>query len=159
WLAWNAGSVVQVARRNDEEGDYAALPILADALEDAGCDDADILTHCRAGQPHPDSCWVIDLLLGRTAPDIEGEHPAGKRVRAILSSVHGTLEALKAVFADMEHQQVGEFYCLGDTMGYGPNPVECLQLIQKHCAVVLLGNHDQATLFYPDGFGEVAYQA
>src|SRR5205814_8204481 len=52
WLAWNEGCVVRMARRIDEEQDYATLPVLADALEDAGCDDADILTHCRAGQVH-----------------------------------------------------------------------------------------------------------
>jgi diadenosine tetraphosphatase ApaH/serine/threonine PP2A family protein phosphatase len=50
-------------------------------------------------------------------------------------------------------------YCLGDTLGYGPNPCECLHLVARTCAVTLLGNHDQATLFDPDGFGVYAHQA
>jgi len=42
------------------------LAVLADALEDAGCDNADILTHCRGPSPHVRGCWVVDLLTGRT---------------------------------------------------------------------------------------------
>ena len=42
------------------------LPILADALQDAGCEDADILGHCRSGGPHVRGCWVVDLVLGKS---------------------------------------------------------------------------------------------
>jgi hypothetical protein len=45
--------------------DFTAMPILADALQDAGCDDADILTHCRGDGPHVRGCWVVDLVLDR----------------------------------------------------------------------------------------------
>jgi hypothetical protein len=46
--------------------DFSAMPILADALQDAGCDNTDILSHCRVeGWEHVRGCWVIDLLLGR----------------------------------------------------------------------------------------------
>lgn len=41
------------------------MPILVDALEEAGCDNADILTHCRSGGPHIRGCWVLDLILGK----------------------------------------------------------------------------------------------
>ena len=45
--------------------DFAAMPILADALQDAGCDHEDILSHCRGPGPHVRGCWVIDLATGR----------------------------------------------------------------------------------------------
>ena len=45
---------------------FDRLPLLADALEDAGCTDADILAHCRNGGEHVRGCWVVDLLLGKS---------------------------------------------------------------------------------------------
>jgi hypothetical protein len=63
WLAWG-GLVPTLARAIREERRFQDLPVLADALEDAGCTDADILGHCRAGGPHLRGCWVLDLLLG-----------------------------------------------------------------------------------------------
>src|SRR5262249_31113022 len=72
-----------------------------------------------------------------------------------ISDVHGNLEAFQAVLADIASHSVDEIYCLGDTTGYGPNPLECLDLtIGLH--VVLLGNHDHAVLFGSDGFGSCA---
>jgi hypothetical protein len=65
WLMWNAGTVPAIAERIYKEGDWAALPVLADALEDAGCTSADILKHCRGPGPHVRGCWVVDLLLGK----------------------------------------------------------------------------------------------
>ena len=46
-------------------GDYGGLPVLADALEEAGCTDADLLAHCRSGGGHLRGCWAVDLLLGK----------------------------------------------------------------------------------------------
>jgi hypothetical protein len=46
--------------------DFSPMPILADALEDAGCDSADILNHCRAETPHVRGCWVVDQVLGKS---------------------------------------------------------------------------------------------
>ena len=66
WLAWNAGTVVSLARGIREGGDFARLPVLADALEEAGCTNTAILNHCRASEPHETSCWVVDLLLGKS---------------------------------------------------------------------------------------------
>src|SRR5207249_5635173 len=64
-LAWNDACTVKVARAIYEERAFDRLPILADALEDAGCDNADILAHCRGPGPHVRGCWVVDLLLGK----------------------------------------------------------------------------------------------
>src|SRR5262249_12323801 len=81
-----------------------------------------------------------------------GVRPAeGALMRAIFSDAHGNLEALQAVLADVSRQQVTAVYNLGDTTGYGPNPVECLDLAMT-MPVVLLGNNDQGILFHPDGF-------
>ncbi|REJ80077.1 MAG: metallophosphoesterase [Planctomycetota bacterium] len=80
-------------------------------------------------------------------------------VRAIISDIHGNLEALEAVFADIEQQDVSEVYCLGDVIGYGPNPRECIDLVMDRCALTILGNHDQAALFDPEGFNAGAERA
>ena len=60
---------------------------------------------------------------------------------------------------DIRAQGVKEIYCLGDIVGYGANPCECLDRIIDACQVTILGNHDQAALFDPDGFNPVALQA
>ncbi|QDU20371.1 hypothetical protein ETAA1_23230 [Urbifossiella limnaea] len=49
-----------------ESRDFAPMPVLADALEDAGCADNDILAHCRGDGPHVRGCWVVDLVLGKS---------------------------------------------------------------------------------------------
>ena len=68
WLAWQGGLVAAMARQADEAGDFGGLPVLADALEEAGCTDADLLAHCRSGGRHLRGCWAVDLLLGRGRP-------------------------------------------------------------------------------------------
>jgi mannitol/fructose-specific phosphotransferase system IIA component len=65
WLAWNAGTVVRLAEGIYEEQAFDRLPILADALVEAGCDDEDVLGHCRSAGPHARGCHVLDLLLGK----------------------------------------------------------------------------------------------
>ncbi len=65
WLAWNGGLVRKLAQSVYDERAFGRLPVLADALEDAGCADADILSHCRSGGPHVWGCWVVDALLGK----------------------------------------------------------------------------------------------
>jgi hypothetical protein len=66
WLDWNERAVVRLAEAIYEERAFDHLTILADALEDAGCTDADILGHCRGPGPHVRGCWVVDLLLGKS---------------------------------------------------------------------------------------------
>lgn len=81
--------------------------------------------------------------------------------RAILSDIHSNLEALTAVLRDLDQEKIDELYCLGDLVGYGPNPVECIDLITKdpRRKICLLGNHDQAAIFDPTGFNPAAERA
>lgn len=79
--------------------------------------------------------------------------------RALISDIHGNLEALEIVLADIESQGITEIICLGDIIGYGPNPRECIDRVMEHCGVALLGNHDQGALFDPDGFNVGAERA
>jgi len=78
--------------------------------------------------------------------------------RAVLSDIHGNLEALEAVLADIAQQGVDHVICLGDIVGYGPNPCECVDRIMD-CHVCVLGNHDQGALFDPEGFSSGAERA
>jgi predicted phosphodiesterase len=79
--------------------------------------------------------------------------------RALISDIHGNLEALEVVLADIKSQGITEIFCLGDVIGYGPNPRECIDRVMEHCKVTLLGNHDQGAMFDPDGFNTGAERA
>jgi hypothetical protein len=63
--AWLTPGVVELARAIYDDRAFERMPILADALEEAGCTNADILTHCRLPGPHVRGCWVVDLVLGK----------------------------------------------------------------------------------------------
>ena len=65
---------------------------------------------------------------------------------AIISDIHGNLEALEAVLAEIKTREFDELVCLGDVVGYGPNPNECIQLISEQATITLAGNHDYAPL-------------
>ena len=78
--------------------------------------------------------------------------------RALISDIHGNLEALEVVLADIKAQEISEVYCLGDIIGYGPNPRECIDLVMES-KLCLLGNHDQGAMFDPDGFNQSAEKA
>ena len=78
--------------------------------------------------------------------------------RAIISDIHGNLEALTAVLEDIRNQDIETIYCLGDVIGYGPNPRECIDLCQDF-GLCLLGNHDNGALFDPEGFSSGAERA
>lgn len=63
--SWLSSTVLILAQQMYESRDFSAMPILADALQDTGCDSADILSHCRGPGPHVRGCWVVDLVLGK----------------------------------------------------------------------------------------------
>jgi hypothetical protein len=64
--AWRTDTVLSLAGQMYESRDFGAMPILADALQDAGCDNEDVLNHCRdANATHVRGCWVVDLVLGK----------------------------------------------------------------------------------------------
>jgi hypothetical protein len=65
WLAWNDGTVVKLAQGIYEQRAFDRLPVLADALEEAGCTNTDILGHCRGRGEHVRGCWVVGLILGK----------------------------------------------------------------------------------------------
>ncbi len=77
---------------------------------------------------------------------------------AIVSDIHSNLEALEAVLEDIDRYDTEAIYCLGDTVGYGPNPRECVSLAMDW-RLVLLGNHDHAVLYEPKDFNPIAEEA
>ena len=62
---WRTDTALSLARQMYDSRDFSAMPILADALQDAGCDDDGVLAHCREPREHARGCWVVDLLLGK----------------------------------------------------------------------------------------------
>lgn len=67
-------------------------------------------------------------------------------VLAVISDVHANLEAFEAVMRDIEQRKADRIICLGDTIGYGPDPEPCLDLVEKTCEVKLMGNHEYAVI-------------
>lgn len=65
---------------------------------------------------------------------------------AIISDIHGNIQALDAVLEAIQGLDVDQLYCLGDIVGYGAKPGECIQRVREKCHVVLLGNHDAAAV-------------
>lgn len=63
--SWRTSTVIALARQMYASRNFSAMPILADALGDAGCENEDILNHCRQTGTHVKGCWVVDLLLGK----------------------------------------------------------------------------------------------
>lgn len=80
---------------------------------------------------------------------------------AVLSDIHGNLEALQSVLAELRRHEIEKYICLGDIVGYGANPNECLELLQTLKPVAVLGNHDAGVcgLTGLDNFNPLAYQA
>jgi predicted phosphodiesterase len=78
---------------------------------------------------------------------------------AIISDIHGNLEAMTVVLEDIRRRGVKEILCLGDVVGYGPNPRECLDLVMDNCSQVIMGNHDFAVFYEPYNFNTGAETA
>jgi diadenosine tetraphosphatase ApaH/serine/threonine PP2A family protein phosphatase len=78
---------------------------------------------------------------------------------AIVSDIHGNLPALSACLEDAAAQGATTYWCLGDVVGYGARPLECLALIREKCSAVIKGNHEQAVIEGPMGFNPLASAA
>jgi diadenosine tetraphosphatase ApaH/serine/threonine PP2A family protein phosphatase len=65
---------------------------------------------------------------------------------ALISDIHANLEALEAVLKKIDTQETDRLYCLGDIVGYGCDPVACIEVVRKHCDEILIGNHDFVAL-------------
>ena len=66
--SWRTDTAVALASEMYASGDFSAMPILADARQDAGCDNPDVLDYCHGRGPHVRGCWVLDLVLGKSEP-------------------------------------------------------------------------------------------
>ena len=71
---------------------------------------------------------------------------------AVISDIHSNHEALSAVLHDIDQRGVKRICCLGDVVGYGPQPKECVDLVMARCEVTIMGNHDFATIYEPQNF-------
>jgi len=91
WLSRNDAIVVRMAQAMTRSGEFADIPILADALEEAGCDDANILDHCRGPAEHARGCWVLDLLAGNFPGGVTCEESLEENIAAFV-------RAFEAVF-------------------------------------------------------------
>ncbi|MCP4759703.1 MAG: metallophosphoesterase family protein [Planctomycetes bacterium] len=78
---------------------------------------------------------------------------------ALISDIHGNLEALNVVFDDIDRRTVDRIISLGDILGYGPDPVACVDLVAERCEWSLMGNHDYGALYEPTNFNAAAEQA
>ena len=80
---------------------------------------------------------------------------------AVISDVHSNLHALQAVLADVDAAKPDEIWCLGDVVGYGPRPNECADIVRERSAIVLVGNHDLASIGKLDtgDFGPLAAES
>jgi len=80
---------------------------------------------------------------------------------AIISDIHSNLEALVATLEAVDEEGADRVICLGDIVGYGANPNECIEIVRERCDIVILGNHDAAACGegYPVGFNPIAREA
>ncbi|MCK6457737.1 MAG: metallophosphatase family protein [Phycisphaerae bacterium] len=78
---------------------------------------------------------------------------------AIISDIHSNAEALTAVLADIDRRGLERIVCLGDVVGYGASPRECLDLVMQRTVVSLCGNHDHAVFYEPANFNAAAEKA
>lgn len=78
---------------------------------------------------------------------------------AIISDMHGNGEALRTVLADIDARGISRIVCLGDIVGYGPEPIACVEMVSQRCAWSLMGNHDFGVLYEPTNFNVAAATA
>ncbi len=78
---------------------------------------------------------------------------------AVISDIHGNADALRTVLADIDRRQIDQIICLGDIIGYGPDPCVVLDEVAERCVWSLMGNHDFAVLYEPTNFNAGAESA
>jgi diadenosine tetraphosphatase ApaH/serine/threonine PP2A family protein phosphatase len=78
---------------------------------------------------------------------------------AVISDIHGNAEALRTVLAEIDRRAIDRIICLGDIVGYGPDPLECVDLVRRRCVWSLMGNHDFGVLYEPTNFNPGAETA
>ncbi len=78
---------------------------------------------------------------------------------AVISDIHANLEAFQEALRDIERRSIRKIYCLGDILGYGASPKECLDTAIEHCEMSLCGNHDHAVFYEPTNFNIGAERA
>ncbi len=78
---------------------------------------------------------------------------------AVISDTHGNAEALRSVLTDIKDKGCDRIICLGDIIGYGPEPLACIDLVRERCTWALMGNHDFAALYEPTNFNQSAEQS
>jgi diadenosine tetraphosphatase ApaH/serine/threonine PP2A family protein phosphatase len=78
---------------------------------------------------------------------------------AVISDIHANAEALRQVLADIDRRGITRIICLGDIVGYGPDPLEAVDLVRRRCAWSLMGNHDFGVLYEPTNFNPGAESA
>ncbi|HVZ94933.1 MAG TPA: metallophosphoesterase family protein [Phycisphaerales bacterium] len=78
---------------------------------------------------------------------------------AIISDIHSNASALRAVLKDIDARGIKRIVCLGDIIGYGPDPLECVDLVAERCEWSLMGNHDFGVLYEPTNFNPGAESA
>ncbi len=78
---------------------------------------------------------------------------------AVISDLHSNIDALTRVFEDIDARGIDPIYCLGDVVGYGPDPRPCIDLVRERCTFCIRGNHDDALFSGPDRFNPYARHA
>lgn len=78
---------------------------------------------------------------------------------AIVSDIHSNVEAFTTVLDHIKGLDVDQIYCLGDIVGYGPNPREIISMVREHVKHCIMGNHDEAVLSEPKYFNRIPYEA
>src|SRR5437899_10778649 len=121
-------------------------------------------------QPSKQTPMLFSAMTGECIGELSGMKAAGLtlvypirtiplRMFAIVSDIHGNFEALGTVFSEIDKRGIEHVICLGDIVGYGPNPMECLDLVRARCRAALMGNHDFAVFYEPYKFNSGAESA
>ncbi len=101
--------------------------------------------------------WQVRAGGPARSPRSPGDHATVSL--AVISDIHGNYDALKVVLDDIDTRGIERVVCLGDIIGYGPDPLHCLDAVMERCEWSLMGNHDFAVLYEPTSFNASAEAA